>query len=123
VCGTERQHAGDPERYVRTCGAAVASQAPLDRQAPFALADGSFPDWGDNYPPVDFCTHLGPVLRTDVCDLCSVRGLPFDVHACDVHGECILQPALRRPGKLRTCTQCRDYVADPERLGAGELLP
>lgn len=54
---------------------------------------------------VTACRHRGEQLRTDRCDLCGLRGQPFDVFACGLHGECSL---TRRHSKIRSCAACPD---------------
>lgn len=49
------------------------------------------------------CIHRGDLLRTDKCDLCGIRGLPFDVFGCAVHVECSIS---RRHSKIKACVGC-----------------
>lgn len=51
------------------------------------------------------CPHRGAVLRVGACDLCGVRGQPFEVLSCAVHGECSLR---RKHSKVKTCLTCKD---------------
>lgn len=60
------------------------------------------------------CRHRLPVIRTDLCDLCGIRGQTFEVHGCQVHGECSVN---RRQMNLRSCVLCPDRDA----TGAAEV--
>ena len=59
------------------------------------------------------CVHRGPWLETMKCDLCGMKGQPFDVFACAVHGRCSLR---RRHSKVKSCLAC----AERQERGATE---
>ncbi len=58
------------------------------------------------------CEHRGDVLRIDECDTCIDRGQPFEVRACDKHGECSII-RRKKSGRLRDCYHCRDRTSIP----------
>jgi hypothetical protein len=95
VCGTEREHKGNPVAYVRLCGAAPAG--------------ASTSPWTPLMTP---CVHRGDVVERDVCNVCGMKGQPFEIHTCELHGRC-MQRRYRndRPG-ITVCMQCEDYQAD-----------
>lgn len=55
------------------------------------------------------CDHRSLLpIRIDKCDVCSgqfPKGTPFDVYACDLHGECSF---AYRKRKVKTCSACLD---------------
>ena len=51
------------------------------------------------------CQHRGDKLRVGTCDLCGIRGQPFEVFACSLHGECSLR---RKHSKVKACASCHD---------------
>jgi len=55
------------------------------------------------------CRHRGSFKEVRACDLCSLKGQPFDVLACELHGEC---SALRRHSKVTACASCQDREAN-----------
>lgn len=60
------------------------------------------------------CTHRqSSVARIGTCDLCSLKGQPFDVYACDLHGECSLS---RKHSKMRSCVNCNDRDESPRQV-------
>jgi len=94
VCGTERDHEGPADKYVRHCG------QPQSIPARFDVSDA--------HPLTDPCVHFGPVLRQATCDVCGQRGKPYDVHACAIHGECQLRRYQTRNGP-KWCGNCESY--------------
>jgi len=59
-------------------------------------------------PDIRLCSHRGPLLETRLCDLCGIKGQPFEVYACQLHGECSEQ---RKHSKVRSCIGCPDHLA------------
>lgn len=59
------------------------------------------------------CVHRGPVLETRLCDLCGVRGQPFEVYQCGKHGECSIG---RKHSKVQPCISCNDRLVIPPRI-------
>jgi hypothetical protein len=53
------------------------------------------------------CQHRGEKIREGVGDLCGRRGEPFDVFACELHGECVLTRFCRRQTEV-CCLTCED---------------
>lgn len=53
------------------------------------------------------CTHLGLATETHLCDLCSLKGQPFQVYACAIHGECSL---TRKHSQVKSCAACADFA-------------
>lgn len=52
------------------------------------------------------------LLRIGKCDLCGIRGQPFEIFCCKLHGECSLS---RKHSGIRPCISCGDRVpACPE---------
>jgi len=51
------------------------------------------------------CVHRGPVRETRLCDLCGIKGQPFEVLGCALHGECSIG---RKHSKVRSCVGCAD---------------
>jgi len=94
VCGTEREHSGNATSYVRPCGA--PPQPTVQIGAP------------QFYP----CAHRGEVIERGVCNVCGMKGQPFEIHACDLHGRCMEKRYRNdRPG-IKVCLQCEDYQSD-----------
>lgn len=72
---------------------------------------------GEAHPPIlndeplkaEFpCVYRGDVVRQGECDLCGIRGQPFDIYACAKFGECSV---ARRNTKVRPCSTCFDRKA------------
>lgn len=62
-----------------------------------------------NGQPVDMsCAHRGERLRIGECDLCGIKGQPFDVMSCAVHGEC---SHTRKHSKVKSCIACDERTA------------
>ena len=49
------------------------------------------------------CVYRGELARIGECDLCSMKGQPFDLYLCEIHGECSLH---RRHSKVKSCAAC-----------------
>lgn len=65
------------------------------------------PATADNFP----CSHRSTeVARIGICDLCSLKGKPFDVFACEIHGECSIG---RKHSEVRSCVKCSDRDDSP----------
>jgi hypothetical protein len=52
------------------------------------------------------CPHRGGKIRQQVADLCGLRGQPFPVYGCQLHGECTDRLICQRQ-TVRTCFICR----------------
>jgi hypothetical protein len=100
ACGTRRKFAGDPEKYIRTCGKAgsVARQTPEARLG-LILVDGVA------------CLHRGDIVETGTCNVCGMRGQPFDVFACELHGKCMVRRFRNDRPELKVCVLCDDFRA------------
>jgi hypothetical protein len=56
--------------------------------------------------PVELpCIHRQPLIEIGECDLCSLKGQPFEIFSCSVHGECSL---IKRHSKVKSCLGCDD---------------
>jgi hypothetical protein len=50
------------------------------------------------------CIHRGTEpVETRLCDLCGVKGQPFEVYPCKLFGECSVQ---RKHSQVRGCAAC-----------------
>lgn len=61
-------------------------------------------------PPDAFpCIHRGPFVKVEKCDLCGVRGLPFDLYECQLPeiGQCSIS---KRHSKVQACIGCEKRI-------------
>ena len=66
------------------------------------LAGAPTPIVGPSLP----CIHRSPApIRTDICDLCSLRSQTFEIFGCALHGECSLH---KKHSQVKGCAACRD---------------
>lgn len=91
VCGSTVKFSGDEKTVHQNCGS--------DRTGTTASIVGS-----RDAP----CVHLGPKLRDGTCDLCSMKGQPFNVMACAVHKEC---STTKKHSNVQSCATCPGYSA------------
>jgi hypothetical protein len=56
------------------------------------------------------CEHRGAVLEVGVCNACGMKGQPFDVFACDLHGQCMVRRYRNDRPDLKVCFNCDDYA-------------
>ncbi|MBX3451032.1 MAG: glycosyltransferase family 2 protein [Planctomycetaceae bacterium] len=56
------------------------------------------------------CRHRGPEIDRRTADLCGLRGQLYVVHACAIHGECVLHRTCRKQLE-RTCLNCGDFAS------------
>jgi hypothetical protein len=94
-CGTERAHQGNPTTYVRLCGTAPAA-SPVNATA----------QWTSLLTP---CVHRGDVVETGVCNVCGMKGQPFEIHACELHERCMAKRYRNDRPNLKVCLLCDDY--------------
>ncbi|HVW03111.1 MAG TPA: hypothetical protein VHB77_22310 [Planctomycetaceae bacterium] len=67
------------------------------------------------------CSHRGPEpFETRLCDLCGIKGQPFDVYSCQLFGECSLQ---RKHSQVKACAACEKRTPMPAPLPAPKTLP
>lgn len=59
------------------------------------------------------CDHRGALLRIDKCNLCGLRGQPFEVYQCSIVGECSLS---RKHSKIVSCLVCIDRTVNGEKV-------
>lgn len=59
------------------------------------------------------CAHRGLYIDTGSCDLCGIRGQPFEILACAIHGRCSLN---RQHSQVKSCAACDDYREIPDSL-------
>jgi hypothetical protein len=90
-CGTERAHQGNPATYVRLCGTAPAA---------------STAQWTPLLTP---CVHRREVVEKGVCNVCGMKGQPFEIHACELHGRCMTKRYRNDRPSLKVCLLCDDY--------------
>jgi len=57
------------------------------------------------------CLHRGEALETGTCNACGMRGQPFAVYACAVHGKCMLRRFRNDRPDLKVCANCHDFTA------------
>jgi hypothetical protein len=97
VCGKEQRYVGRSEKYIRGCGDASAGTNSLP------------------IPPTNRCIHRGDVIETGVCNVCGMKGQPFEIRACELHGRCMERRYRNdRPG-IQVCMQCKDYQSEEAR--------
>lgn len=115
-CGHKRTTKGDPSALngKRKCPAALTRPRPPRLASP-VFAAGDDPDWwpkdadGDLIPQSEItaddlpCPHRGAVVKSDVCDVCGIRGQPFEALACSEKGLCSLTP--KKHG-VANCLKC-----------------
>lgn len=58
--------------------------------------------------PTFDCVHRGAFLEVAVCNVCSLKGQPFDKFACAIHGACSV---TRKHTKVKACVSCEDRTA------------
>lgn len=54
------------------------------------------------------CRNRGDVVDRREADLCGLRGQLYDVHACEIHGECVTRRTCRKQQE-RFCLSCDDW--------------
>jgi hypothetical protein len=60
------------------------------------------------------CVHRGDVVEHGVCNACGMKGQPFDVFACELHGKCMVRRYRNDRPELTVCLTCEAYAArDP----------
>jgi hypothetical protein len=57
------------------------------------------------------CAHRGEVLERATCTACGMKGLPFDVFACAIHGRCMVRRYRNDRPELAVCVNCDDFSA------------
>jgi hypothetical protein len=57
------------------------------------------------------CAHRGEVLERSTCTACGMRGQPFDVFACELHGKCMVRRFRNDRPELKVCVNCDDFRA------------
>jgi hypothetical protein len=61
------------------------------------------------------CAHRGDVLERAVCNACGMKGQPFDVFACAIHGRCMVRRYRNDRAEIAVCVNCDEFVADSDR--------
>jgi hypothetical protein len=52
------------------------------------------------------CPHrTAEPIRSGTCNLCGLKGQPFEIFGCDLHGECSLR---KRHSGVKGCAACAD---------------
>jgi hypothetical protein len=82
---------------------------PLERSTE-RMAEPADPTARDPYPAIDLCRHLGPSIERGTCNVCGLKGQPFDIHACAVHGRCTVRRYRTDRPDLKVCVRCGDYT-------------
>jgi hypothetical protein len=97
VCGTAREHAGDPRDYHRRCGPSAQ---------PYT---GPWPPKPDPrfFTP---CAHRGAALELGVCNVCGQHGQPFEIFACAIHEKCMERRSRNDRPDLTVCFNCDDFL-------------
>jgi len=95
VCGVERMTAEAPERYHRICERAQPIKIKPRLRSPFNST----------------CVHRGEVLERGLCNACGMKGQPFDILACELHGKCMGQRYRNDRPDLKVCVLCDDFKA------------
>lgn len=93
-CGFVLHTTSPPERCFRNCPSSREPPATSHQQL------ATKPP-----PPATDCLHRGELLATRTCDLCSIKGQPFEVYQCALHGECSLG---KKHSLVRSCLVCPD---------------
>jgi len=57
------------------------------------------------------CVHRGEILERGVCTVCGMKGQPFDVFTCELHGKCMVRRYRNDRPDLRVCVSCDDFRA------------
>lgn len=73
----------------------------------------STPEPKRGIPPTDWneptrCKHLGPEIETRLCNMCGMKGQPYQVRECKVHGVC---SERTRDNQVQACVACEEYEA------------
>ena len=55
------------------------------------------------------CVYRGAKLRGGECDLCGIRGQPFEVYKCEKFGECSV---TRKHSKVKACSGCEGRATE-----------
>jgi hypothetical protein len=53
------------------------------------------------------CSHRGQQIRTVNSAICSTRGIPIAVFACNLKGECTRKPTGRYHPWIQDCERCQ----------------
>jgi hypothetical protein len=116
LCGTERRTEGDPRRYIRRCGAdpPLSPRSATDPVSP-SLERALSVHRGEP------CIHRGAVLEADVCNVCGMKGQPFDVFACELHGKCMVRRFRNDRPELAVCMNCDDFKAKEPYAGGAPM--
>lgn len=54
------------------------------------------------------CIHRGEVVELGACNVCGLRGQPFEIFACSVHGRCSIG---YRHTAVKSCFRCDDQIS------------
>lgn len=108
LCGSNRPQLPErglaPAAFCETCPAAGLPSARC------VQATALSPQATEHLLPMAGCSHRGPVpIRIGTCDQCGMKGQPFNVYPCGVHGECSIRFYSR---KVRACLTCPDCTVD-----------
>lgn len=82
----------------RFAGLPLATQCPGESKSPQAT---------EHLLPMAGCVHRGPEpIRIGTCNQCGMKGQPFNVYPCSVHGECSIRFYDRKVKPCLTCAEC-----------------
>ena len=59
------------------------------------------------------CVEFGKFLRQGRAKGCSGSWIPFDIHVCNIHGECSLLTKNRASDQVKGCDRCVDSQLEP----------
>jgi hypothetical protein len=56
------------------------------------------------------CVQRGVVMEKATCNACGMKGQPFDVFACELHGKCMVRRYRNDRPELTVCFNCDDFL-------------
>jgi hypothetical protein len=56
------------------------------------------------------CAHRGAMLDRATCNACGMKGQPFEIYACALHGKCMVRRYRNDRPDLTVCFNCDDFV-------------
>jgi ribosomal protein L32 len=96
-CGTVRRTNQSPEWYRRMCD--VQEDSDQSMKTALSVIHGIR------------CAHQGDKIADGVCNVCGMKGQPFDVYACALHGQCMTRRFRNDRPDLKVCANCDDFEA------------
>ncbi len=87
---------------IATCGICPYRNLPDREAGPSHVPDPRF---------TTACSHRGEVLERGTCNACGMKGLPFEVYACALHGRCMTRRYRNDRPDLSVCMNCDDFAS------------